>query len=138
MDWIVLAAATGLVEAVTSETWVQVREAVVGLWRRKHPQEAERIGTELDELHDQVLHSRREGDADTEKSLEIAWQVKLQELLRANPASAMDLRQVLDQFLLPALTRDAQARVQTLIMRGSSYDSSTFTQIGSQTVYNQP
>ena len=139
MDPIVLAFGTALVGAIATDTWQQVREAVTGLWRRLHPQQkADDIGTELDDLREQVVLARREGDTGTERALEGAWQVKLQQLLRADPALAAELRRVLDQVLTPALTPAEQARVGTIIMTGSSHDSSTFTQIGTQTNHNRP
>ncbi len=139
MDPIVLAFGTALVGAIATSTWQQVREAVTGLWRRVHPrQKADDIGTELDELREQILLARRDGDTDTERALEGAWQVRLQQLLRADPALAEELRRVLDQVLTPALTPAEQTRIGNIIMTGSSHDSSTFTQIGTQTNYNRP
>ena len=133
MDPIVLAFGTALVGAIATSTWQQVREAVAGLWRRGHPrQKADDMGTELDELREQVLMARRDGDTGTERALEGAWQLRLQQLLRADPALAAELQRVLDQVLTPALTPDEQARVGNIIMTGSSHDSSTFTQIGTQ------
>ena len=64
--------------------------------------------------------------------------MKLQQLLRADPALAAELRRVLDHVLTPALTPAEQTRIGTIIMTGSSHDSSTFTQIGTQTNYNRP
>ena len=139
MDPVVLAFGTALVGAIATDTWQHVREAVTGLWRRVHPrQKADDIGTELDELREQVLLARREGDTGTERALEGAWQVRLQQLLRADPALADELRRVLDQVLTPALTPAEQTRIGIIIMTGSSHDSSTFTQIGTQTNYNRP
>jgi hypothetical protein len=139
MDPIVLAFGTALVGAIATDTWRQVRDAVTGLWRRLHPrQKDDDIGTELDELREQVLLARRDGDTGTERALEGAWQVRLQQLLRADPALADELRRVLDQVLTPALTPAEQTRVGTIIMTGSSHDASTFTQIGTQTNYNRP
>src|SRR6266568_13655 len=127
MDPIVLAFGTALVGAIATSTWQQVREAVTGLWRRVHPrQKADDIGTELDELREQILLARRDGDTDTERALEGAWQVRLQQLLRADPALAEELRRVLDQVLTPALTPAEQTRIGNIIMTGSSHDSSTF------------
>jgi hypothetical protein len=138
MDPIVLAFGTALVGAIATSTWQQVRDAVTGLWRRVHPrQEADGIGTELDDLREQVLQARRDGDTGTERTLEGAWQLRLQQLLRADPALAAELQRVLDQVLTPALTPAEQARIN-IIMTGSSHDSSTFTQIGTQTNYNRP
>ena len=139
MDPIVLAFGTALVGAIATDTWQQVREAVTGLWRRVHPrQKADDVGTELDELREQVLLARRDGDTDMERALEGAWRLRVQQLLRADPALAAELRRVLDQVLTPALTLAEQTLVGTIIMTGSSHDSSTFTQIGTQTNYNRP
>ena len=139
MDPIVLAFGPALVGAIATDAWPRVREAVTGLWRRGHPQQkADDTGTELDELREQVLLARRDGDTDTERALEGAWQVRLQQLLRADPTLADELRRVLDQVLTPALTAAEQVRIGTIVMTGSSHDSSTFTQIGTQTNYNRP
>ena len=139
MDPITVAFGTALVGAIATSAWQGVRDAVTGLWRRVHPrQQADDIGTELDELRERVLAARRDGDADTERALEGVWQLRLQELLRADPALAAELRRVLDQVLTPALTSAEQARVGTIIMTGSSHDSSTLTQIGNQVNYNRP
>jgi hypothetical protein len=139
MDPVVLAFGPALVGAIATDTWPRVREAVIGLWRRVHPrQKADDIGTELDELREQVLQARRDGDAGTERALEGAWQLRLQQLLRADPDLAAELQRVLDQVLTPALTPAEQTRIENIIMTGSSHDSSTFTQIGTQTNYNRP
>ena len=139
MEPIVLAFGPALVGAIATDTWPRVREAVTGLWRRGQARpEADDIGTELDELREQVVLARRDGDTSTEGALEGAWQVRLQQLLRADPAMADELRRVLEQVLTPALTPAEQTRVGNIIMTGSSHDSSTFTQIGTQTNNNRP
>ena len=139
MDPIVLAFGTALVGAIATSTWQQVRGAVTGLWRRVHPQQKDDdIGIALDDLREQVLQARRDGDTGTERALEGAWQLRLQQLLRADPALAAELRSVLDQVLTPALTAAEQTRIGTIIMTGSSHDSSAFTQIGTQTNYYRP
>jgi hypothetical protein len=138
MDPIVLAFGTALFGAIATDTWPQVREAVSGLWRHLRPrQRADEIGAELDELREQVLLARRVGDTSTERALERAWQVTLQQLLHADPALAAELQRVLDQVLTPALALAEQTRIRNITMTGSSYDSSKFTQIGTQTNYNR-
>jgi hypothetical protein len=138
VDPIVLAAGTALVGAIATTSWQQVCDAAAALWRRVHPQQAEAIGAELDELRQQVVLARRLGDTDTEKALEGTWQVKLQQLLRASPNLAAELQSFLDQVLIPALTPSEQNRIGTIIMTGSSHDSSTFNQIGIQTRHHEP
>jgi hypothetical protein len=137
MDPIAQAAGTALVQAVTTDAWQQVKQVVTGLWRRIHPGRADQVGGDLDELRAQVLRARADGDAGTEQALEGAWQLRLQELLREDPALAADLRQVLDRVLAPALPAAGQARIGTILMTGTSRDSSTFNQIGSQVNYGQ-
>jgi hypothetical protein len=138
MDPIVQAAGTALVQAIASDAWQQVKNAVTALWRRAHPGRDVQINGDLDELRQQVLVAQADGDDGTERALEGAWQLRLQELLRADPALATKLRQVLDQVLTPALPAATQARVGTILMTGTSQDSSTFTQIGTQINYGQP
>jgi hypothetical protein len=138
MDPVVLAFGTAMVGAIANSTWRQISDAVTGLWRRVHPEQADSIGTELDELRKQVLQARLEGDTGAENTLEGVWQVKLQQLLRAQPTLAPELRRVLEQVLIPALSPEGQARIANVIMTGSSHDSSSFTQIGTQINYDQP
>ena len=69
------AAVTALAGAVAGDAWRQVHEAIARLWRRGHsPQQADTIGAELDELREQLLQARRDGDTGTEHALEGAWQ----------------------------------------------------------------
>ena len=139
MDPVVAAFGTALVGAIATDAWQQVHGAIVGLWRRVHPRrDDDAIGAELDELREQVLAARRDHDAGTERALEGAWQLRLGQLLRADRALEAELWRVLDQVLTPALTPAEQARVGTIIMTGSSHDSSTFTQIGTQVNYPRP
>jgi len=133
MDPIVLAFGTALVGAIATDSWQQVRDAVTGLWHRVHPQQgAGEIGSELDELREFVLQARRDGDAGAENAVSGVWQVKLHQLLRADQSLAAELQRVLDQVLTPALTPAEQTEIGTIIMTGSSHDSSTFYQIGTQ------
>lgn len=139
MDPIVLAFGPALVGAIATDTWPRVREAVTELWRRVHSAEkADDIGAELDELREQIVLARRDRDADTERALEGAWQVKTQRLLRTHTTLAAELGRVLEEVLTPALAPAEQTRIEKIIMTGSSHDSSTFIQIGNQTNYNRP
>jgi hypothetical protein len=101
-------------------------------------QQADDVEAELGELREQVLAARRDKDVGTEKALEGAWQVKAHQLVRADASVAEELRRVLDEVLTPALAPAEQARVGQIIMTGSSHDSSTFTQIGTQVNYPRP
>lgn len=139
MDSVVAAFGTALVGAIATDAWEQVRDALTGMWRRVHPpHKADGVGTELDGLREQILQARLDSDTDTVKAFEGIWQLKLQEFLRADPALSAELQRILDEILIPALTPPEQARIGTILMAGSSHNSSTFTQIGTQINYNQP
>jgi hypothetical protein len=132
MDAIVQAAGTALVQAIATDSWRQVKEAISALWHRVHAEQADQLGRDLDELRAQVLQAHADGDAQTCRALEGTWQVRLQGFLRADPAVAAELRQILDRVLIPAA-----AQAGTVVMRGTSRDFSAFTQIGSQINYGR-
>ena len=136
MDPVVQAAGTALVQAMATDAWEKARQAVTALWRRARPGHAGGLGGDLDTLRAQVLAARADGDTRTVQALEGAWQLRLQELVRADPALATDLRQVLDQVLTPAAAQPGTTGA--IMMTGTSRDSSTFTQIGSQVNYGRP
>ena len=138
MDPIAIAAGTALVGAIATDTWQQVKDAVTGLWGRVHPHQGDGVGSELDTLRAKILQARHDGDDETERNLEVTWQLKLRDLLREDPALAAELGRVLDEVLKPALTVDERGRVATIVMTGSSHDRSTFKQIGTQNNYGRP
>ncbi|WP_048581519.1 hypothetical protein [Streptomyces viridochromogenes] len=100
MDPSVLALATVaanvLVSAMSTDAWQQVRAAMVALWQRALPEQADAIATELAEVRAQVLASRDSGDELVEAAVAAEWQRRIQRLLEAEPALVDELRQALD------------------------------------------
>jgi hypothetical protein len=130
MEPIVVAFGTALVAAMATDAWQQAREAVVALWRSVHtPKQADTIDADLDRLREQILAARSEDAASTEPAHAAVWRGRLQELLLDNPALAGEMRQILDEVLLPMLPPEQLARVGQAIMIGSSHDASTFNQV---------
>jgi hypothetical protein len=104
MDRLVVQAGRALVRAIAGDDWHQACAAVVALWSLAYPApEAGRVQAELDELREQVTRARHAGDAGSEQALEGYWQIKLQQLLIADPALASRLQEILDHVLNPAL-----------------------------------
>lgn len=66
MDPIVLSAGTALVGAIATDTWERARAAVVALWRRARPDQADVIDEELAESRRLLLTAREEGDTEAE------------------------------------------------------------------------
>ncbi|MCT9084476.1 hypothetical protein [Streptomyces fulvoviolaceus] len=130
MDPIVLAAGTALVGAMATDAWQQARSSLVELWRRVRPEQAEVVDAELGDVRAQVLAARQAGEADTEQALVADWQLRIQALLRANPAVAVELRQLLDTQLAPALSADERSRIGTLVMRAEASGSGRVYQAG--------
>lgn len=136
MDPIVVAFGTALVGAMATDVWQRARASVVTLWQRVHPHQAETVEADLESLRAQVLDARQAGRADIEQALTGVWQGRLQQLLLDEPTLAAELRWVLDDTLTPVLTPTEQARIGTIIMTGTSHDSSTFNQVaGNQITY---
>lgn len=61
MDAIVQAAGTALVQAIATDAWQHVKQAVTGLWRRVRPAHADQVADELDKLRSQMLQARAAG-----------------------------------------------------------------------------
>ncbi|MFD1112856.1 hypothetical protein [Sphaerisporangium aureirubrum] len=102
MDPIVLAAGSALITAIATDAWEQARTGVVSLWRRARPEEALAVERELTEARAEMLASRAEGTPEIEVTLAEAWQIRLQRLVRQDPALAAELRRLLDDVLVPA------------------------------------
>ncbi|MFG1685202.1 hypothetical protein ACGFNP_33925 [Nonomuraea sp. NPDC049269] len=130
MDPIVLAAGTALVTAMATDTWQQARRAAVALWQRVRPEQADAVENELAEVRALVLTARRDGDSDTEQALAGSWQVRLAQLVRAEPALAEELRRVLDEDLTPALPADERARIGSITMSATASDQGRIYQAG--------
>jgi hypothetical protein len=114
------AAASGLVAALTTDAWEQARSAIVGLWRRVHPNRAETIEDELAEVREEALAARQQGDADTEEGLIADWQRRLRRLLEADPEIAAELQRVLDDVFTPALDSADQQRIGQIVMKAQA------------------
>lgn len=134
MDPLITTFGTAVVGAAATDAWQQARDAVINLWRRVRPHQADSIGTEIETLRQEVLQARQDGDLDTEHALEGSWQVKLQQLLRQEPALASELQRILDTVLTPALSAAGQVPVHTTT--GTATGHAQLTQAGSDV--NQP
>ncbi|MGW5159677.1 hypothetical protein ACWEPN_29730 [Nonomuraea wenchangensis] len=138
MDPIVLAAGTALVTAMATDAWQSARDGAVALWRKARPEQAEVVEAELTEVREQVLQARGEGDADTEQALAGSWQVRLQQLLRADPSLAGEVRRVLDEVLTPALEPADQERIGSLVMKATASGHGRVYQAGrDQTIHER-
>jgi hypothetical protein len=114
---------------MATDAWQQVRDALISLWHRAHPHRVDNVSSELEELREEVLAARRNDDEQTENALEGMWQVRLQQLVRANPAMGPELKQLLDQVLMPPLGPAEQTRIGNIVT-GIASGSSKLNQAG--------
>jgi hypothetical protein len=114
MDPLVLAAATAVVTAMSTDGWQQAREVVVKLWRRGRPDHLPAIEADLDDTRAEVVTAREDGDSSAEEALVADWQRKLRRLLNTDPQLGAELQRVLDEQLTPLLPAAAQADVHNI------------------------
>ncbi|MFI6706149.1 hypothetical protein ACIBF7_06955 [Nonomuraea sp. NPDC050478] len=130
MDPLVLAAATAVVTAMTTEGWQQARTAVAALWRRVHPERALAIEAELEETRAEAVVAHQSGDRQAEQELVGDWQRKLRRLLAADPLLGDELRRILDQELAPLLPAPEQSRIRDITMTATAYGHGQVFQAG--------
>lgn len=92
------AAATKLVEALTTTAWEQARKAVGSLWRRVHPDRADTVESEITEAREELAAARDTGDDQPGLDLVAAWRSRLRNLLAANPSLADEVRELTKQL----------------------------------------
>ncbi|WP_406065873.1 hypothetical protein OG462_40545 [Streptomyces sp. NBC_01077] len=107
MDPITVAglAGTALVGAMATDAWQQTRDGVVALWRRVHPERAQDVSQELTQLRS-IVDER--GNAEVEAAMTQLWQLRLRDLLLADPALTAELT-----AQLARLTDDIAARPES-------------------------
>ncbi|MEU6738253.1 hypothetical protein [Streptosporangium sandarakinum] len=121
MDPLILTFGTALVTAMATDAWQQVRSGAVALWQKARPDQADIVEQELTDARTLVLAARDEGDTDTERALAGSWQIRLQQLLRDDPALAQEIQRVLDEVLKPALA-PASPQGRTVTMTATAQD----------------
>ncbi|MEV4948743.1 hypothetical protein [Streptomyces sp. NPDC053755] len=91
-------AATTVVGLLATDGWEHVKRAVVALWQRARPEEAETVEAELVEARGEILSARQAGDATTEDGLTSQWRLRLLGMLAADPALESRLRELLGEL----------------------------------------
>ncbi|MGW7710975.1 hypothetical protein [Streptomyces sp. NPDC054771] len=110
MNPIAMATASALVRAMTTDAWQQVQAAMVALWRRAVPEQAEAIEDALADTRALVLNSHDSGHEAAEADLVAEWHGRICRLLVTEPALADELRHILE-VALGALPPGEQARI---------------------------
>ncbi|MEU7576115.1 hypothetical protein AB0B50_00680 [Streptomyces sp. NPDC041068] len=137
MDPVTVVAGTALVGAMATDAWGRVRDAVVALWRRPHPDQAESVATGLDELRGQVLDARSQGDEDIEAALVALWRMRLHQLVGQDAGLTAELRYLLDHHLGPALDEAGPTRAGS-VEQNATVSGGVSIQAGRDAHYTPP
>ncbi|WP_051133637.1 hypothetical protein [Nocardia paucivorans] len=129
MDEIVLAAGEALAIAMTTEGWELIKNSVVGWWQRFRPEDAEQVGSDLDQLREDAVAAQADGDTAMQQALVSDWRLRLHRLVNGNPEVREELKRLLDDELVPALTDRDQQQVQSLVQKTSVVGSNNTTAV---------
>lgn len=92
------AAATTLVQRLTTEGWEQAKTAVGALWRQVHPERVDTVEAELVEARTTVLAARQAGDDQAEQDLTGEWHSRFRRLVAADPTAVDGLRRLIEEL----------------------------------------
>jgi hypothetical protein len=122
-------AATTVVQLLATAAWEQAKSAVVGLWRRVHPERAEMVQAELEDSRAEVLAARQVGDEQIEQALVGEWQGRLRRLVAADPQLVDELRRVVAELRVALADADPRPSA-TITMQATTFGDSRVNQAG--------
>ena len=99
------AAAIAATKLLVTDGWEAVKNALVSLWRRAHPDRADRVDADLAQARADLVADGRTETESLQQALAAEWQGRLRGLLMANPELAGELRRILDGEFRPALDK---------------------------------
>lgn len=120
-------AAATLVALMTTDAWGRAKAALVGLWRRRHPEQATAVEADLAAAQLEVAAARQVGDSSVEAELTSEWQSRLRRLVAGDEQLQAELA-LLVENLRPAVPDSGQAG--SVAMRASACGRSRINQAG--------
>ncbi|MFF7982196.1 hypothetical protein ACFZDK_24225 [Streptomyces sp. NPDC007901] len=96
---------------MTTDAWEHVHKALVDWWRHIHPQQADRVDTDLEESRNRALAAREQGpDTDATAELVALWENRLADLLGENHELMAELDRLMEQDVRPHVHNDSGDR----------------------------
>ena len=96
-------AATTLVALLATDRWEKIRVGLGALWRTAHPERADTIEAELIEARGELVAAGTVYDQRIKRKLVDEWESRLIDCWTSIPELAVQLRQLLDDDLIPAI-----------------------------------
>ncbi|MFG2143451.1 NB-ARC domain-containing protein [Streptomyces sp. NPDC048696] len=95
--------ATTMVTLMVSDAWAQARGRLARLFSRgAGDDDTGRLVDELQASREELLAARAAGDDEGAADIEEQWRLRIRRMLRADPAAAQELRELLDDVGAPA------------------------------------
>ncbi|WP_158710018.1 hypothetical protein [Streptomyces katrae] len=93
MNELAQSASAAIIGSIATDAGPRLRDGVVTVWRRVHPERADAVGADLDACRDDLLAARAGSDELSEAELRAEWQERVRRLLVGNPeiAGALNL-----------------------------------------------
>jgi hypothetical protein len=92
------AAAAKLVTAMTTDSWEQVKAALVKLWHLRYPGQAKAVGADLTAARSGVVAARAAGDEQAEADLLAEWRSRVRRLAAGDEQLQDELRRFTEEF----------------------------------------
>lgn len=121
------AAATTLVTSMTTDSWEQVKAALVKLWRLRHPGQAKAVAADLTATRSGVVAARAAGDEQAEADLLAEWRSRLRRLVADDEQLQGELRRFTEEF--GHLLSEPRG-VSQVVMRAEVHGSGRVNQAG--------
>jgi hypothetical protein len=111
------AGATKFVQQMAGDSWAQARDRLASFLSRHRGSEEDLVEGELEASRRELVSAMQAGDEQTALDVEAEWRTRLRRTLLANPDTASELHEILDD--LAPQRRDEQAMdVQNTISGG--------------------
>lgn len=129
------AVGTGLVSAMTTDAWQQVRARTVKLLGRGEPREEERQDSRLEESRQQVVSAPDDEIERVVRQQGEAWRFRLESLLEQTPEAEAELRQLktfLKEIEIVDTTESIRVEARAFdqaqqAVQGQGFQSNTFS-----------
>jgi hypothetical protein len=121
------AAATTLVTSMTTDSWEQVKAALVKLWQLRHPGQVKAVSADLTATRADVVAARAVGDEQAEADLLAEWRSRLRRLAADDEQLKGELKRFTEEFRHLAGEPRGSSRVT---MRAEVHGSGRVNQAG--------
>ncbi|MHC0432637.1 hypothetical protein ACX6XY_21020 [Streptomyces sp. O3] len=111
------AGATALVQQMATDGWAQARRRLAAYFSRGRSEDEETVTGELEEARADLAAAREADDAEAAADVAAEWRNRLRRTLRADPAAAEELRELLEE-LAPAGAAPREGAVHNTINDG--------------------